>query len=103
MPDLRTVPGIHPPLDNPAENTYMIPTMRYSKPYHDAVGLQRLITASAPTADPKSLALIGRTFVALELLKLRLKMKGAPKPVDVSKLERNANRTRPNAPSFSET
>lgn len=36
-------------------------------------------------AEPKDKASLGKTFVALEMLKLRLRMKPAPKPIDVSK------------------
>lgn len=59
--------------------------MRYSKPYHDAVGLQRLVTEASKSAEPKDLAQLSRSFVALEMLKLRIKMKPAPKPIDVSR------------------
>ncbi len=68
----------------------MVPTVRYSKPYHDAVGLQRLITAKAPTAEAKDVASLAKSFVALEMLKLRLRMKPAPKPIDVSKPKEKA-------------
>tara|TARA_R110000868_G_scaffold41139_2_gene140997 strand:- start:562 stop:789 length:228 start_codon:yes stop_codon:yes gene_type:complete len=56
-----------------------------SKPYRDAVAIQRLITEASKDAVAKDLAQLGRAFVALEMLKLRLNMKPAPKPVDVSK------------------
>lgn len=59
--------------------------MWQSKPYRDALALQELINDRAPTAEAKDLASLGKTFVALEMLKLRLRMKPAPKPVDVSK------------------
>ncbi len=36
--------------------------------------------------EAKDLGNIAKSFVALEMLKLRIKMKPAPKPVDVSKL-----------------
>lgn len=39
----------------------------------------------APTAEAKDLASLAKSFVALEMLKLRLRMKPAPKPIDVSK------------------
>lgn len=64
--------------------------MRYSIPYHDAVGLQRLITTAAPVAEAKDLASLAKSFVALEMLKLRIRMKPAPKSVDVSKLQKPA-------------
>lgn len=59
--------------------------MWYAKPYRDAVGLQRLITNSAPDAEAKDLAALAKSFVALEMLKLRIKMRPAPKPIDVAK------------------
>lgn len=59
--------------------------MWYAKPYRDAVGLQRLITQNAPTAEAKDLASLAKSFVALEMLKLRIKMRPAPKAIDVSK------------------
>ena len=55
------------------------------KPYRDAVALQKLITDKAPEAEPKDVASLAKSFVALEMLKLRLRMKPAPKPIDVSK------------------
>lgn len=58
--------------------------MWYSQPYKDALDLQRLISKTAPESTPKDLAALGRSFVALEMLKLRLRMKPAPKPIDVS-------------------
>jgi hypothetical protein len=63
--------------------------MRYSEPYHNAVALQRAIMASHRTCAPKDLAALGKTFVNLEMLKLRIKMRPAPKPVDVEKLAEN--------------
>lgn len=59
------------------------------KPYRDAVKLQGLITKAAPEAEDKDLAALTKSFVSLELLKLRLRMKPAPKPVDTEKLEAN--------------
>jgi hypothetical protein len=59
--------------------------VRYSKPYHDAVALQRIITGIAPDSEAKDVASLAKSFVALEMLKLRLRMKPAPKPIDVSK------------------
>ena len=60
--------------------------MRYSQPYHHAVALQRLIIEASPKAEDKDLASMTKSFVALEMLKLRLKMKPAPKPIDTTKL-----------------
>jgi len=57
--------------------------MHYSPPYHAAVALQKLVMDASKTAKPKELAMLGRTFVCLEMLKLRMRMKPAPKPIDV--------------------
>jgi len=46
---------------------------------------KRLVNASKD-CEAKDLANISKSFVALEMLKLRLKMKPAPKPVDTTKL-----------------
>lgn len=59
--------------------------MWQTKPYRTAVGLQALIERAAPEAEDKDLAALTKSFVALEMLKLRLRMKPAPKPIDVSK------------------
>jgi len=48
--------------------------------------MQKRVIAASKTADGKDLAQLSRSLVALEMLKLRLKMKPAPKPVDVSKI-----------------
>lgn len=61
--------------------------MRYSKPYHDAVGIQRLITGASKEAATKDLAQLAKAFVALEMLKMRIRMKPAPKPIDTTKLQ----------------
>lgn len=59
--------------------------MWQTKPYRDTIALQRLITDACPNASAKDLAALGKTFVCLETLKLRLRMKGPPKAVDVQK------------------
>lgn len=61
----------------------------YTKPYRTAVKLQGLIETAAPEAEDKDLAALTKSFVALEMLKLRLKMKPAPKPIDTTKLPQN--------------
>jgi hypothetical protein len=58
-----------------------------SKPYRDAVAIQRLITEASKTASTKDLAQLGRAFVSLEMLKLRINMKPAPKPIDTTKVK----------------
>ena len=77
------------------------PRMRYSKPYHDAVGLQRLLTKASEDAPTKELSNIAKAFVALEMLKMRIRMKPAPKPVDVSKMMAGKS-PMANASTFSE-
>lgn len=67
--------------------------MWQSKPYRDAVALQALITKASTEATPKDLAALGKTFATLEMLKLRLRMKPAPKPVDVAKMQGAKNGT----------
>ena len=63
--------------------------MRYSKPYHDACKLQAQIMEARATMPAKELANVCKAYAALEMLKLRLRMKPAPKPIDTTKLERN--------------
>lgn len=65
--------------------------MRYSKPYHDACKMQALIMTNTTTMPAKELANASKAYVALEMLKLRIRMKPAPKPVDTLKLERNVH------------
>jgi len=76
--------------------------MRWSKPYHDAVALQRLTLAAAnsPELKPGLLAGMVKAFVELEMLKLRLKMKPAPKPIDTTKMVKAPKRQQ--AQDFSE-
>jgi len=73
--------------------------MWQTKPYRTAVGLQQLIERAAPDAEDKDLAALTKSFVALEMLKLRLRMKPAPKPIDVSKPVSKAKRHQATEPS----
>lgn len=73
--------------------------MWQTKPYRTAVGLQALIERAAPEAEDKDLAALTKSFVALEMLKLRLRMKPAPKPIDVSKTPARAKRHESAEPS----
>ena len=57
----------------------------YPPAYKNAVAGQRDIMERLPNATDKDAAMLLKSFVALEMLKLRLKMKPAPKPIDVSK------------------
>ena len=61
--------------------------MKYSEPYRNALELQRLVLDKARRDDTKGAVLSGlaRAFKELEELKLRLRMKPAPKAIDVSR------------------
>lgn len=74
--------------------------MKYTHAYHGALKIQRLIEAATLTAQPKELAMLGKTFATLEFLKLRLRMKPAPKPIDTTKLQPKQQRA--TAKSFTE-
>ena len=71
----------------PTHGSYYDAHLKYSQPYHDAVEAQRLAMARIrkPETSDKTIAQLMRAFVDLEMLKLRLRMKPAPKPIDVSK------------------
>lgn len=60
-----------------------------TKPYRDAVAIQKRIIDELPSAPLKDLAQLGKTFATLEMLKLRLRMKPAPKPIDTTKAEKH--------------
>jgi hypothetical protein len=64
-----------------------MPSMKYGEAYRSALELQRVIMTTVHDAEPKDKASLAKSFVALEMLKLRLRMKPAPKPIDVSKLK----------------
>jgi hypothetical protein len=74
-----------PPVDARYQARYD-DTMWQSKPYRDAIALQELMIKASDGASAKDLAALGKTFATLEMLKLRLRMKPAPKPVDTTKL-----------------
>jgi hypothetical protein len=59
----------------------------YPPAYKNAVEAQRVAMARIrnPECSDKTIAQLMRAFVDLEMLKLRLRMKPAPKPIDVSK------------------
>jgi len=78
-----------PTLDAHSDARYCRP-VKYSQPYRDAVALQRLIMQKAPEAAAKDVANLATSFTRLELLKLRIRMKPAPKAVDVDKPKKNA-------------
>lgn len=63
--------------------------MKYSQPYHDACTIQRKLMQVLDTTAPKDLANVAKGYCSLEALKLRLRMKGPPKPVDAEKQARN--------------
>ncbi len=59
--------------------------MRYPKPYYDACKLQDGIMELAGAKPLKEMANLAKSFATVETLKLRIRMKPAPKAVDVSK------------------
>lgn len=67
--------------------------MKYPEPYRKAVAMQRQLAADclAEDCDRKLRPQIAKAYVELEHLKLRLRMKPAPKPVDVSKAHRSTS------------
>ena len=78
------------------------PPVRYSLTYHHAVELQRLAMAGARNPELKQglLPSYARAFVELEMLKLRIRMKPAPKPIDTTKIA--AKPTRQKQSNFTE-
>lgn len=66
--------------------------MKYSQPYKDAVAIQRQLMQRIASCDDKVIANIAKGFATLETLKLRLRMKPAPKAIDVSKPVKRSNR-----------
>lgn len=73
--------------------------MKFSYAYHTAMKLQRLIDKAADTATPKELSMMGATFAKIEMLKLRLRMKPAPKPIDTTKMAKPTRNTHANGPA----
>lgn len=65
----------------------LLDPMKYTEAYRDALAIQRLVAKKAkdPEVPRKELCLLARAFKEMEELKLRLRMKGPPKPVDVIK------------------
>lgn len=59
--------------------------MKYSQPYKDACRIQRKIMEVLDSVATKDLANVAKGYCTLEALKLRLRMKGPPKPVDAAK------------------
>lgn len=76
---------------------------KYSPVYKQALAMQRLThkQAVAPDTEPSTLCELAKTFISLEMLKLRLRMKPAPKPIDTTKIPVKPT-TKP-AESFSES
>lgn len=66
--------------------------MWQTKPYLTSIALQQLIVEAAKGAKPSDLASLAKSFVSLETLKLRLRMKPAPKPIDTTKLPAKSKR-----------
>ena len=61
--------------------------MKYSQPYKDACRIQRKIMEVLDAVATKDLANVAKGYCTLEALKLRLRMKGPPKPVDAEKVK----------------
>lgn len=76
-----------PTLDAHPLAHYFDRTVKYSQPYRDSVAIQRRIMQVIDTVETKEIANLAKSFATLETLKLRLRMKPAPKAVDVSKLQ----------------
>lgn len=72
--------------------------MRWTKSYREALLIQAKMMELLPAVGTKEIANLAKGYATLETLKLRLRMKGAPKPVDA---EKAAKRT-PAGASFRE-
>lgn len=62
--------------------------MKYGETYRGAVAAQRvaLERITDPQTDSKAIAQLMASYVKMEMLKLRLRMKPAPKPIDTTKV-----------------
>lgn len=76
--------------------------MKYSQPYRDAVAIQRRMMQVLDSVPIKDLANVAKGYCSLEQLKLRLRMKPAPKPIDTEKLAERKGRKRVGIASPSE-
>lgn len=56
--------------------------MRYPREYFDCCKLQDKIMQTIDAVAPKDLSNHAKGYVALETMKLRIRMKGPPKPVE---------------------
>lgn len=61
--------------------------MKYGEVYRGCCAAQRVALARIqnPETDGKTIAQLMASYAKMEMLKLRIRMKPAPKPVDVSK------------------
>ncbi len=66
--------------------------MRYPKSYYDSCKLQDAIMELAANKPLREMANLAKSYATLEVLKLRIRMKGAPKPVDAEKVTRPSKR-----------
>lgn len=73
------------PIDTHHQTPQIDSAMRYPKPYYDACKLQDKLMQVIDVIAPKDLAGVSKGYATLEALKLRIRMKPAPKPIDVSK------------------
>ncbi len=60
--------------------------MRYPKAYHEACLIQRRLLEATESMSVKDLGNLAKAYVSLEQLKLRIRMKPAPKAIDTTKL-----------------
>jgi len=74
--------------------------MRYPKPYYDSCLLQDKLMQVAENPPPRELANLCKAYATLETLKLRIRMKPAPKAVAVP-LHPGKRKSSPSGPSES--
>lgn len=77
--------------------------VRYTLTYHNACELQRLVMNDARNPELKKglLPSYARAFKEMEELKLRIRMKPAPKPIDTTKIQKPAKHAKSDGPSES--
>jgi len=76
----------------------------YKQAYIDALEIQQLVVDDAKNEEctRKERCMLARAFKELEELKLRLRMKGPPKPVDPAELDRAKAKRNAPAQGFTE-
>lgn len=89
-------------IDSICKTPHIRMSMRYPKPYYDACKLQDKIMQASEIQGLKELANLAKSFATLESLKLRIRMKPAPKPIDVSADHKRKPRST-SSPAFTES